>query len=674
MARARYPARPRSFLPRDPRVAEPYRLTAQRAFRIGILGALALAAFALLILRLWALQVLSGDEYRRVAKNNQLRLVRTEAPRGLILDRNGKILVRNRGATAVRIWPADLPEKGRYQAVKRLAQVLGVPLQDVLEQLEAHKDDPLTPITVRENVPASVVMALSERQTLFPFVRIEDTSVRQYPLGELSSQLLGHVGEIDDKQLEELKGYRLGDRIGQRGVEATFDRFLRGRPGVQQVRFDSAGRTIGRPLTRAEPVAGDSVRLTLDTDLQRAAEEAVRYGIDLAHENDNWYAETGAAVALDSRSGEVLALASVPTFHPGAYSNPRRREDLGALLDQPRGLAERENLPGINRAVEGLYAPGSTWKPVTALAAMQEGIVGPYDPIDCPASFFVKDSAGNPVVGGQFNNWNGTSSGSLTLPQALEQSCDTYFYELGMRFYSLPGDRGHPFQEWAAHWGFGRPTGLDIGGESSGLLPTPEWRKRTYTKKTHPSTWQEERSWKPGDSIQLAIGQKDLLVTPLQMASFYATIANDGRMIRPHLLRWIEESGTQRDNPLVLRRYSAPPAGESRMDPGALSAVQQGLLQATHGNLGTSTLVFSGFPELIAGKTGTAQKYVAQAGQLIDTSWFCGYGPYDSPAITVCVVIENGGFGGEAAAPAALKIFQAYFKEQGGNLTSVPAD
>jgi penicillin-binding protein 2 len=674
LASTGYPSQPRSFLPRDPRVEEPYRLTPQLAFRIGILGALALAAFALLILRLWALQVLSGEDYLRIAKNNQLRSIRVEATRGQILDRYGRVLVDNRSVTSVRVWPSALPEKGRYQEMKRLARVLQVPLSEVLAKVERQRRDPVTPITIRSNVPYPIVAWLLERQTEFPGVKIEETQVRRYPYGELLSQTLGNVGEITPDQLKELKGYHLGDRIGQRGVEAAFDRYLRGKPGLAQIRMNAAGRPLSEPTIRQMPTPGDAVRLTIDAKLQKAAENAIATGITLAQKNDNWYANGGAAVAMNPTNGEILALASWPRFQPGVFSNPHLSAGLPEVLNDT--VAEHANFPGINRAIVGTYPPGSTFKPVTALAAMQEGLLSPYSPIDCPATYVIKDSAGNPVPGGTFNNWNGSSSGALTLPQALEQSCDTYFYDVGMQFYREPGKR-HPLQEWARRWGFGHPTGLDIGGEASGLLPTPEWRKATYTKKSDPCCWAVDRSWKPGDSVQLAIGQKDLTVTPLQMTTFYSMLANGGKIVRPHLFYWDQEPGTRRSGPLVRRRYSAPPPGDSRINPDALAAVQEGLYAATHGSTGTATAVFESFPIQIAGKTGTAEKVVPEITPYDTTpqSWFCGYGPTQPvPELAVCVVIENGGFGAEAAAPAALQIFRAYFKQAGGSLSSVHAD
>ncbi len=664
MASSRIPER-RGFLPRDPRVEEPYRLTPQLAFRIGILGALALAAFAILILRLWALQVLSGDDYLRVAKDNQLRTIRVEPTRGQILDRKGRILVDNTSTPSIVIAPSALPEKGRYREMQRLARLVDVPLREITRKLERQKGDALTPIVIQTDVPERIVTVLAERQAEFPGVEVTDTQVRRYPYGTLGAQLLGNVGEISEDELKELKGYHLGDRIGKRGAEAAFDHYLRGRAGLAQLRIDASGRPRGARILTAQPVAGDAVRLTIDARLQGVAEEAIRYGIGLAHANDNWYANGGAVVALDPRNGEVLALASNPDFDPGVYSNPNKRGQL-ALLNDPQ-VAERENYPFVNRATAGRYPPGSTWKPVTALAAMQEGLLSPYEAIACPPVFTLRRADGTAIPGGTFKNWNPYSSGALDLASSLEQSCDTYFYDVAMRFYN---QQRSPLQEWASRWGFGQATGLDIGGEDAGLLPTPAWRKKAYSTAV-------DKLWKPGDSIQLAIGQKDLVVTPLQMASFYAMVANGGKVVRPHLLMHVEEPGTERANPLIRRRYAGPPPRESRIDPSALAAVQDGLFRATHGSQGTAQAVFGTFPVDVAGKTGTAEKIVPSINQFdeIDQSWFCGYGPTDGvPTIALCVLIENGGFGGEAAAPAALKIFQHFFQREGGNLTPVAAD
>jgi penicillin-binding protein 2 len=646
----------RRFLPGDPRVAEPYRLSPQTALRIGILGALALAAFGILFLRLWSLQVLSGDRYLVAAQNNQVRTLPLEAPRGAILDRNGHALVTNKPSTAVRIWVADLPRKRRYQELQLLATVLHMPLREILAKVERQKRDPLTPVTLKENVPEDEVMFILERRSRFPGVFVDDTSLRDYRQGEFAAQLLGHVGEVTKRQLDRVDGVRLGEKIGQSGVEAAFDRYLRGRMGSAQLRVDSLGRPTSDIRQTRPATPGLSVRLTLDAPLQRAAEQALVFGIQRAIQNENWAANGGAIVALDPRDGAILAMASYPEYDPAVYSAARKSKTLAALTVDEEA-AKDLNFPGMNRALENLYPPGSTFKPVTALAAMEEGLLYPYDRRACEPVYTVYREDGSGRVAQEFKNWNPFSGGSMTLPTALAASCDTYFYDLGYNFYKLPEDRGQPLQKWARRFGFGQSTGVEVGPENQGLLPTIKWRQETFTKERYPDTWQLERLWKPGDSIQLAIGQKDLLVTPLQMARFYALIANGGKLVTPYFLKQVEQGDPR--SPVILRAHAPVTPRPAAVDDGALYAVQQGLYNATHESYGTSAGVFGGFPVDIAGKTGTAEKIVD--GVLRDQSWWCGYGPSVQAELVICAVIENGGFGGEAAAPAALRVFEKWF-------------
>jgi penicillin-binding protein 2 len=266
---------------------------------------------------------------------------------------------------------------------------------------------------------------------------------------------------------------------------------------------------------------------------------------------------------------------------------------------------------------------------------------------------------------------------AMTLPTAIAQSCDTYFYQVGKRFYDLPGAR-QPLQEWAHSFGFGEPTGLDVGPEEAGLLPTIKWKHETFTKKTDPCCWEIDRLWKSGDSVQLAIGQKDMLATPLQMARFYALLANRGKLVTPHVVADVEQSGPGSGpgpGPLVLRRFQ-PPAKELNLDPAAIDVIREGLYEATHSTLGTSSGVFGHYPIGIAGKTGTAERTVdvGDYSRLVDTSWWCGFGPFEQPELVVCAVIENGGFGGEAAAPSALQVFEQYFGVKAGSVAPAEAD
>jgi penicillin-binding protein 2 len=630
------------FMPRDPRVEGPYRMTPQIALRLGVLGAVVLFAFAVLFFRLWALQVLAGERYLAAAQNNQLRTIRVEAPRGPILDFRGRTIVGNRLALVVRVWPASLPRRSRPRVFRHLSAILGVPLPELQRRFrDQQRADPLKPVTLAEGVSKAVVTYLRERQPEFPGLTTDKTYLRNYPSGPIAAQLLGHVGAVTPEQVKSRR-YRNGDHVGQSGIESAYDRYLRGRAGLAQLRVDSLGRPRGRPRFSALWEQGLALRLTLDVKLQRAAERALEYGIAAAHQNDAWAANGGAIVALDPRTGAVRALASNPTFDPRVYVGRPKPSELKPLLDQE--AAKEANFPGLNRATAGRYPPGSTWKPVTALAAMRERLVSAYSPLQCTGSM--------EIDGTTFKNWNPYANESMTLPTALAASCDTYFYQLGLEFYGLPAQYGSPLQKWASAFGFGKPAGLDVGGEDPGLLPTPQWRRKTFSSEI-------DKLWKSGDSVQLAIGQKDLLVTPLQMARFYALVANGGKLVTPHLVSSVEQPG----NRGAVKAVFAPPARPVNVQPDELRAVQEGLYLATHASYGTSSGVFGSFPVPIAGKTGTAEKAVDLGSfvRMMDQSWWCGYGPTDSPELVVCVLIENGGHGGTAAAPAALKVFESYF-------------
>src|SRR5437763_3917881 len=659
---------PRTFLPPTPGVAEPFRLTPQLALRIAILGGLAIAVFGVLFFRLWALQVLSGPQYLHAALNNQLRSIPLEAARGPIIDRDGKTVVDNRAATAVQLLTADLPKtwSGRLNELRRLSKIINVPVSEMVAELKKRGSDPGIPVTVQESIHRAQYLYLKERERVFPGVELVPTYLRGYPYQSLAAQVLGNVGPISPAQykLYRRKAYNLSDHVGQGGVEARYDPYLRGRDGLTQWRVDALGRPIGQKMTEQAAVPGEAVRLTLDMNLQRAAERGIRAGIAAAHASacvGCWAANGGAIVALDPRNGAILALASNPTYKPSVFAS-HDPKNLAPLLN-PR-VAREDNYPGFDRAIAGLYPAGPTFNPVTPLAALEERLVTPFTPLACTGVYHVYDRQNNVIPGGTFKNWDPYVSQQMTLPTALGASCDTYFYELGYRFYKLPAARRHPFQEWASRFGFGRSTGVDLPGELPGLLPTPEWRKAAYTPRTDPKEWRVDRLWKPGDSIQLAIGQKDLLVTPMQMARFYALIANGGRLVQPHVAADVEEVSTNQSSGPVLHSFAPPPAPTVKIHPHYLDTARPGLFEATHGPNGTSTAVFGTFPIPVAGKTGTAEKLASIPGFTgeLDQSWWCGYAPTDAPTITVCAMIENGGHRGTAAAPAALKVFEAYFK------------
>jgi penicillin-binding protein 2 len=663
------------FLPRDPRVNEPYRLTPGLALRIGILGTLALAVFAVLLLRLWALQVLSGSQYLRAAENNQLRTVRIQAPRGPILDDKGRVLVTNVGGMAVQISPSDLPKQKTVRAreLHRLAHVLRMPLAQVGSAIRKHANDPVTPVILKQGVGEQVVGYLKERQEDFPGVGIAHTYIRFYPHGSLAAHVLGYVSEISPGELATMAkaGYQPGDEIGQAGVEATYDSFLRGKDGLAQLVVDSLGRPRSNLVTSVLPRPGNALRLTIDLKTQEAAEQALQVGMADARASacyGCWDANGGAIVAMDPRDGAIRALASWPTYRPSLYSGRVSEHALDAA-GLTATTAKARNYPALDRAIDATYPAGSTWKPVTALAAMEEHVLSPYNDLLCSGSYR--------VAGHTFNNWDPTANQWMDLPTALAASCDTYFYQVGYRFYGLPSDRGSPLQAEAGRFGFGARTGIDIGPEQSGLLPTPAWRLQTYTKKTDPCCWAVDQLWKPGDSIQLAIGQKDLLVTPMQMARFYAMVANGGRLVTPHLKQDVEQPPANHQFGAILPTPPAPAPVPTNIDATALDIVRQGLIEATHASFGTSVGVFGSFPIPIAGKTGTAEKVVDLGNgfhPIFNQAWWCGYGPADNPTLVVCALIENGGHGGVAAAPAALHVFESFFGKQATQQGPVHSD
>jgi penicillin-binding protein 2 len=625
------------------------------ALRVGILGVLAIVVFCALFFRLWALQVISGERYLENANNNQIRSFGVIAPRGSILDRDGDVVVSNMPGTLVQIWPAALenvPIVQREAMLRRLSGLLGLKVKNVRakvqERLEA---DPLTPVTIDADVGDLKTAYLMEHQGQFPGVQITETYLRNYEQGDLAAQILGYVAEISPEQLAERsdKGYAAGDRIGQTGIEAAYDNYLRGVRGQGRVFVDALGRITSEREFSQLPEAGDNIRLTLDADLQRSAEDALAFGIRLAHEQGEWAADGGAIVAMDVDTGEILALASNPTFDPEVYVGRIDERDLARLADKSA------NHPTLNRAVAGGYPPGSTFKPFVALAALQEGLLAPDEIIQC---------TGKEVIDGQtFLNWDPYKDEPMTVSTALANSCDTFFYNVALRFYER---KDSPLQRWSRTMGFGSGTGIDVGPEAKGLVPTPNWRRRTFKTEI-------DKIWTSGDSVQLSIGQGDLLVSPLQMTRGYAMIANGGKLVEPHLVKSVEEPRNEGEPPVVLRPYTPKPARDLDLDPYAIQVVQESLYDATHASYGTSQSVFGSFPIAIAGKTGTAEKYVELPGfkGLRDQSWWCGYGPYEAPEIAVCALIENGGHGGTAAAPVALKVFEKYFNVKPGTYSVI---
>lgn len=602
------------------------------ALRVAILVGFAVVLVAVILFRLWFLQVLSAERYIDQANDNRLRSIKVPAPRGAIVDRSGKVIVENRPGLAVGIRPMDVPE-GEFEAVTgRLAKVLGMRPRKIRRELEEYGGYPYDLVVLKEDVSRRQVSRILERCDLFPGVEVQHTYLRAYPHGDLAAHVLGHLGEVSAEQLASpaYRAYSAGDMIGQGGVESAYDRWLRGRDGVAKIEVDAFGRPKGsEPVGGRLAEPGDTLMLTLDAGVQEVAEKALRYGVQLAHANHDWAANGGAAVVLDVRNGEVLAMASHPSFDPEVYVGGLSDEDW-AKLSKPSA-----NNPIVNKVSQGLYAPGSTYKAVDAVAALEEGVISPYTRFYCNGRFPPSGDLGKT----HWNCWLPSGHGYDNVTEALSESCDVFFYNVGYAFYKRPGSE---LAEWSVRLGLGRPTGLDIPGEAEGLVPTPEWRQEYFESEI-------DKIWKPGNSILMAIGQGDLQVTPLQMAVVYAAIANGGTIVRPHLAL---KAVSPQDE--VTREFDFEPRREVDISTGTLEQVRKGLRMAA--TQGTSAAVFAGYPVDVAGKTGTAEVYGKG-----DYAWYASYAPFDKPRYAVVVMIEQGGHGGAVAAPAARMIYDELF-------------
>ena len=636
------------LLPRssDKKQPEERPLTPRLALRVAALGFLALGVFGVLLFRLWALQVLASTRYETLAQKNQVRKVRIAATRGWIVDRNGVPLVRNRISLDVKLDLNVLRTRDQIKRTLKLLQPLTqVSVKDGLKLVDTAllRQESLSPVTLAKDVPLWVRQYLAEHSWSFKGVTVARDVVREYPQGRLAAHLYGQIYEINKDELEEprYRGLKSGDQIGQTGLEEVYDRWLRGTDGTVEIPVDAGSRPVGPPLQKPAPVNGFNLRLTIDTKTQRAAEKALRWGIDQVST-----ADSGALVAIDVHTGAIVAMASLPNFNPNWFTSRRTKSVRGHLkYVQTSGLK-----PAFNRATSWHYAAGSTFKPFTGVAALQEHLISSGQLLHCTAYQIYAHH--------RFNNWDKYANEWMNLATALTKSCDTYFYQLGDMIYKLKGAYGHPAQRWAGRFGFGKKTGIDLPFELPGLLPDQQTKLAYYkspaVRKSDP-TWRADQIWHPGDQINLSIGQGDLEVTPLQLAVAYAAIANGGTIVTPHVVQDVERPGRQ---PITFGHPKHPVPG---LDPGVLAAIRQGLDGVTHDVDGTAYQVFGNFAVNVAGKTGTAQVFAPDGHELPSTALFASYAPADNPKIAVVAIINGGGHGGSVAAPAVMRFYADYF-------------
>jgi len=594
------------------------------ALRIAVLGGVAVALFAILFFRLWNLQVIDGDSYLAEAQNNRTREYRVLAPRGDILDRDGNVLVDNRTSLALVVDTSKLPDdEGEANAeLKELGGLVGISLRKVKRTIREEEELAAgAPVTLRRDVGYDLVYYLEENQRRFPGVQVQRIFVRDYPDTSRAAHLLGSVGEVSEEELEENRytGLQAGDEVGKGGVEYTYDRFLRGEPGITRVQVNAFGQpTPGGQLISRSPAPGDNLQLSIDPDVQAAGEASLAsFGLP------------GAFVSMNVNNGEILGMGSFPTYDPTVFTKPLTQAQVDDFNADP------EWAPLSNRATESHYPTGSTFKMITALAALEGGVVTP--------STTIVDNGSIEVSGQRFQNAGNQSYGPLSMVRAMQVSSDVYFYKLGIEM-----NETDLLQNWAERLGISHPTGIDLPGEAEGLVPSKEWRDQLFEEE------ETERPWAVGDNIQLATGQGDLQTDPLQMAVAYAALGNGGRLVTPHVGKELEDAAGR-----VLEEFAPKPQGKIKIDPDTRDVIMQGLHDSAQSPEGTSYPVFGGFPIPVAGKTGTAQRPPHA-----DQAWYVVLAPYPNPRIVTVVTIEEGGFGAETAAPAALRMLEAYFDKQ----------
>jgi penicillin-binding protein 2 len=693
------------YLQSPPPRPEPEPDPNQLVLRAAALGVFALLLFGVLVFRLWALQVLQSDQYATAAQQNDVRSVPLPAPRGKIVDRTGVVMVENTQGTLTQVDPAGLPSKvdcaafpaksvarcttivgetpagatprcrdlkdqPRCTLLFRLGHVLGMKKPrsawglyekrllvkaDGSGGCDPKKDGKCFVVNAGAAVPIKVanpdqVAYIMERRSAFPGVHFMQTYQRSYPVDQLAPNVLGYVARLTDNNLKDNKfdGLRTDSMVGQAGVEYVYDPQLRGTDGELTQSYDASGRATGQPYLTAAPQPGATLQLSIDSRLQDAAQKAIAYGAQVARNDHQWRARNGAIVAMNPNTGEIYAMASTPTYSPTIWVPPYKGQSQ--VLN-----SKNEDKPLVDKAYQGFYGypPGSTFKPITAAAAWNERMLGPGGTRDCSGQFSVSNDTSRQI----FRNWESTNHGPIGLSRALEISCDTFFYRLGYEFYQR-GNDGNDFQKQIRRFGFGAAPPIDLPNASLGLVPDAAWRVKTFKPGL-------DQVWNPGYDIQMAIGQGDLGVSPLQLATAYSAIANGGKLPTPHVgkaLLDVEGNVTQRFNPAPQR--------DLHLSTSLIQTLKDGLFRAAHAADGTSTAIFGNFFPTVYGKTGTAETRLPN----VSHAWYAGFAGRGKNAIVVVALIENGGHGGVSAAPAALKVFQAWFHPDKKNPNVVGTD
>lgn len=580
------------------------RLVSQRSF---IFSAVIFFFLFILLVRLFQLQIIQGANYRKISEENRTQIIFNQAPRGDIFDRNGKPLVSNHPSFTLTFTPDFFPKsKSLSEVASKLAKTLDVDSSIILQKLEKARLYPFESSRIKANIKREVAFYISERNLEFPGFNIHTEPIRNYLYDTLASHIIGYVGEISKEQvlLLQEERYKLGDLIGKAGIERIYDTYIRGKDGGTSIEVSAAGKQV-RILKNMESVRGHDIVLTIDSDLQRIAEEA-------------FSGYEGSIVIMEPSSGEILALVSNPGFNPNMFLTSLTRRQLYYLFRSSKK-------PLFNRSIQAQYAPASVFKIITAIAALEEGVVSPKDKFFCSGEY---------KVGKQeriFRCWKKEGHGNVDMIEAIAKSCDIYFYQLGL----LLGVGNLP--RYAREFGLGKITGVDLPGEKAGIVPDRAWKKKVLGE-----------GWWDGDTLNMAIGQGYLWVTPLQIANLLSSVANEGTLFYPSLVKKIISREGE-----VLKEFSPKLAKKINLKPDTWEIIKKGLRRTITEGTGQTAYISK---LSIAGKTGTGQNPHGE-----DHAWFAGFAPVNKPELAFVVFVEHGGHGGVVAAPIAREILSRYY-------------
>jgi penicillin-binding protein 2 len=598
-----------------------------------LLHILIVLLFAILTMQLVRMQVFQGDDYRARAENNRLRELEVLPTRGLIYDRNHQLLVENAAKYSAVIVPADLPAKEEAAVFARLGSLLNMPAQEIAQRVRGRREDgnPYEPIVIKDELDRDTALILKELTSYLPGVDLQVEARRNYLAGDLTSDLLGYVGPISAEEYaaKKDKGYILNDQLGKMGIELAYEDILRGKPGKELAEVDASGRQQDVLDSRASQ-PGQNVVLTIDLKLQQKTTDILR---EFMGTSDN-----AAAVVMDVHTGEILAMVSLPAYDNNLFSKTLSQEELDALLSDPAK-------PLVNHAVAEMYPPGSTFKTITGLAALQEGVATPSTTI-VDHGYITVPNEYDPSVVYVFRDW--AALGPLDFYSGIAMSSDVYFYYMagGKQDEGFQGLGEERLARYARAFGLGEPTGVDLAGEESpGLVPDAKWKEQNVGE-----------MWYVGDTYNFGIGQGYLAVTPLQLLDAIAAIANDGELLRPRLVKEILDSHGN-----VVTTFAKEVRRRLPVDQEYLAVMREAMRQSVSKGVASSAQV-AGLT--VAGKTGSAEFGPARADGSHDThAWFVGFAPYENPEIAVVVFVQRGS-GFTNAAPAAGRIFDYYFHQR----------